>query len=57
MKYRVSYTRHDDRLYVGCNAVSFFESDTKTAQFVMMLESLYNIDQDSIVVRVLDSDN
>ena len=53
-KYRVSYTRLDDRFYVGCQAVSFFHTEKATAQFVMALESAYNIDHDSIVIRALD---
>jgi hypothetical protein len=57
MKYRVTYIRHDDRLFVGCKGVSFFNDDAKTARFVMELESAYNIDHDSIVVHVLDNND
>jgi hypothetical protein len=54
MKYKVTYIRHDDRLYVGCSGTSFFNSDVATVRFVRELESAYNIDHDSIVVYVLD---
>lgn len=57
MKYRVTYIRHDDRLFVGCKGVSFFNDDVTTARFVMELESAYNIDHDSIVVHVLDNND
>jgi hypothetical protein len=53
-KYRVSYTRHDDRLFVGCEGVSFFSTELATAKFLGELEASYNIDQDSIVVHIFD---
>lgn len=54
MKYRVSYTRHDDRLFVGCQGVSFFRTEHGAARFLGELENSYNIDQDSIVVHIFD---
>lgn len=55
-KYRVSYERLDDRLYVGCRGVSLFHSELATAKFLRELEASYNIDQDSIVVHIIDDE-
>ena len=52
--YRVTYTRLDDRHYVGCRGSSFFHTENATAKFLRELEQAYNIDHDSIVIRVLD---
>jgi len=54
MKYRVTYTRHDDRLFVGSQGVSFFRTEHGAARFLGQLEESYNIDQDSIVVHIFE---
>lgn len=52
--YRVTYTRLDDRHYVGCRGSSFFHTENATAKFLRELEQAYNIDHDSIEVYIIE---
>lgn len=53
-KFLITYTRLDDRLYVGCDVRSIVHGETRARSMCSELESTYNVEKGSITLTRIE---